>query len=629
MTAKAKNTTEYDVIVVGAGHAGCEAAVAAAKLGARTALITTTLTKVATLPCNPSVGGPGKGHLVREIGALGGIMADVVDASAIQLKELNTSKGPAVRAYRAQIDKPGYNDNMLAVLRATKGLELIEDEVSGVDAERGKITAVQTKHRGALATKSVIICAGTFLNGEIVVGDRVVRKGGRIDEDSVGGLTESLVKLGLKHGRLKTGTPPRIARDSIDYSKMELAPGTAGPVSFSYPDREVLPLESQEPCYLTYTTPQTHKIIMDNLKKSPVFSGMINERAPRSCPSLDLKVANFPDKERHPLFIEPEGRVGGPDGNRMYIQGGSLAFPEEVQEEIIHSVPGLERAQFLAHGYAVVYDYFLPHQLKLTLETKVVQGLYFAGQMNGTTGYEEAAAQGLISGVNAAHKALGRPEFTLDRTQAYIGVLIEDLTTKTHVEPYRMFTSRAEYRLLLRNDNADVRLTRLGYELGLVSEASYMSVEEKQAGIQKALKELQQVRVRQDHGRMPLYELLARPEVKLADLVKDHNLDIPDDLIDAVELEAKYHGYFERQQREADRLRDKAGQPIPDDFDYEKVRGLRNEARKRLEEIQPTTLAQAGKVQGITPADLSILMIALHGYRHRGQSARKAATITT
>ncbi len=611
-----KTTQKYDVVVVGAGHAGCEAAVASAKLGAKTLLITANLQKVATLPCNPSVGGPGKGHLVREIGALGGVMASVVDQSAIQIKQLNTSKGPAVRAYRAQLDKTLYNDAMRAVLERTKGLDLLEDEVKAVIAPAGVVEAVKTAHNGVISTKTIVICSGTFLNGEIIIGDEVVKKGGRIDEKSSEGLTESLLALGLCSGRLKTGTPPRIARDSIDFGQMELAPGSRGAISFSYPERELMDYDQQIPCYLTYTTPQTHRIILDNLQKSPIFSGLITERAPRSCPSLDRKVANFPDKDRHPIFVEPEGHPDGVDGGRMYIQGGSLAFPVELQEWIIRSIPGLQKAEFLAPGYSVVYDFFMPHQLTLTLETKIVQNLFLAGQMNGTTGYEEAAAQGLMAGINASHKALGKKFFILGRCESYIGVLIEDLVTKIHIEPYRMFTSRAEFRLLLRNDNADLRLAHYGYELGLVDKKSYQKTSTKKSQTTQIIQALRRTTKTIDQKKTSAYQWLSRPENDITTTVREFDINVSDEnVLSCVENEVKYSGYFQKAERDAQRLASRREHIIPADMSYDQIKGLRNEARARLTEVTPTSLAQAELIQGITPADLSILMVAIHTHQ--------------
>lgn len=614
-------TDQYDVVVVGAGHAGCEAAVAAARLGARTALITTNLAKVAALPCNPSVGGPGKGHIVREIDALGGIMARVVDDSAIQIKELNTSKGPAVRAYRAQLDRARYNQNMIEILQSTEGLELIEDGVSGVEAKNGKVVGVTTTDGELIRTKTVIVCSGTFLNGEIIVGPKVIKKGGRIDESSVSGLSQSLQKLGLKSGRLKTGTPPRIRRSSIDYSKLEEAPGMGGKISFSHPTRELLPLDKQVLCWLTYTNQVTHQLILDNYHLSGNISGLITETGPRSCPSIDLKVKNFPDRERHPIFIEPVGTEDGPDGELMYLQGCSTAFSPELQEKIFRSIKGLEKAEFIEYGYAVRYDFFPPHQLTRSLSTKVVQGLYLAGQMNGTTGYEEAAAQGLIAGINAARLAKNLEPFVLDRTESYIGVLIEDLVTKTHAEPYRMFTSRAEYRLLLRNDNTSERLTQKGYEIGLVDNATLNRAKARQQLIRRQIDNLKKQKIKYagksstaNSTSTTAYQLLKRPEINYQILKSKYGINLPEDVASSVEIEIKYEGYFERQKRDAEKLQQWRAFVLSDEIDYDTITGIRNEARARLKETRPESIAQAMQIQGITPADLNMLMVSAHAH---------------
>ncbi len=612
-----KKSKQYDVLVVGAGHAGCEAAIAAAKLGVRTALVTTNLEKVATLPCNPSVGGPGKGHLVREIGALGGVMAEVVDKSAIQIKELNTSKGPAVRAYRAQLDRSRYNQNMRDLLHSTPGLDLIADGVNAVEAENGRVIGVKTAKHGLIRSQTVVICSGTFLNGEIIIGPEVVKKGGRIDEASVSGLTESLQALGLKSGRLKTGTPPRILRSSIDYTGLEEAPGMSGEISFSYPQRELLPLREQVMCWLTYTSPQVHQLILDNYHLSGNISGLVTETGPRSCPSLDLKVKNFPGRDRHPIFIEPVGVEDGPDGELMYLQGCSTAFAPDMQEKIFRTIKGLENAEFIEYGYAVRYDFFPPHQLTRSLQTKVVQNLFLAGQMNGTTGYEEAAAQGLMAGINAALASQKLEPIILERDNSYIGVLIEDLVTKTHVEPYRMFTSRAEYRLLLRNDNADRRLTAVGYKIGLIDENTMAQVERKSADIEEAIERLKKHKLSYGGEVMTAYNLLKRPQMSLELFKKKFDIDIAPEILDSVEIEVKYHGYFERQAREADRLAERRAMKLAFDINYDAITGIRNEARLRLKETRPESIAQAMQIQGITPADLNVLMVAAHAHERK------------
>ena len=623
---------KYDVIVVGAGHAGSEAALASARMGCKTLLLTINLDMVSFMPCNPSVGGPAKGVVVREIDALGGAMGRVADATCVQMRMLNTGKGPAVRALRAQTDKAEYSKLMKHTIEEQENLTLrqalVVDLIMDGQTCRGVVTATGTKYY----SQAVIITAGTSLRGEIIIGELKYSSGPNNSMPAVA-LADKLKEYGLEIDRFKTGTPPRVKSSSIDYNKTEEQPGDDEPHHFSFASTDDSYLDDQLSCWLTYTNDKTHKIINDNLDRAPMFTGIIDGVGARYCPSIEDKIVRFADKPRHQLFLEPEGR----ETEEVYVQGLSTSMPEEVQQEMLHSIDGLEDAELMRTGYAIEYDVVLPYQLKATLETKVIENLYTAGQTNGTSGYEEAAGQGLIAGINAALKIQGKEPFILGRSDAYIGVMIDDLVTKGTLEPYRLLTSRAEYRLLLRHDNADLRLTERGHDIGLVSDEQYQQYKEKERMIQVEMNRLTQIRLKptkelqaylESIHSAPLKdgilasELLKRPEVTykgLAPFLGKAAQSLPDVVIDQVEIQIKYAGYIRKAEAEVEKLKRMEEKKIPEDIDFMAIEGLAIEAREKLTKINPTTIAQASRIGGVNPADISVLMV----YLEQGKIARK------
>ena len=617
----------YDVVVVGAGHAGCEAALASARLGLETILFTVSMDSVAMMPCNPNVGGSSKGHLVRELDALGGEMGKNIDKTFIQSKMLNQSKGPAVHSLRAQADKQAYSTEMRKTLENQPNLTIKQGEVTELLAEEGKITGVKLYSGAIYHCQAVVLCTGTYLKARCIYGD-VSNYTGPNGLQAANYLTDSLKKLGIEMFRFKTGTPARIAGNSIDYSKMEEQFGDKRVVPFSFStDPESVQIE-QKSCWLTYTNERTHEIIRANLDRSPLYSGMIEGTGPRYCPSIEDKVVRFSDKKRHQVFIEPEGLYT----NEMYIGGMSSSLPEDVQDEMYHSVPGLENARIVKNAYAIEYDCINPRQLYPTLEFKKIKGLFSGGQFNGSSGYEEAAAQGLIAGINAAMEVKGQEQLVLDRSEAYIGVLIDDLVTKENHEPYRMMTSRAEYRLLLRQDNADLRLRKKGYQVGLIDEETYQKLLEKEAAIAREIERTEHAtiggtpevqKLLEEKGSTLLKsgttiaELIRRPELNYEDLapIDKERPFLPWDVKEQVEINLKYEGYIKRQMKQVEQFKKLEAKKIPEDLDYEKVGSLRIEARQKLEEYRPVSIGQASRISGVSPADISVLLVYLEQYR--------------
>lgn len=618
----------YDVIVIGAGHAGCEAGLAAARIGAKTLMLTINLDMVAFMPCNPSVGGPAKGIVVREIDALGGEMGKNIDKTYIQMRMLNTGKGPAVRALRAQADKYMYQHEMKKTLENEPNLTLIQGMVEELIVEDQEVKGVTTKTGATYRAKTIVLTTGTYLRGEIILGELKYSSGPNNQQPSIR-LSEHLEELGFDLVRFKTGTPPRVNSHSIDYSKTEIQPGDDVPRAFSYETTQFI--TEQLPCWLTYTNEKTHQIIDTNLHRSPMYSGMIKGTGPRYCPSIEDKVVRFNDKPRHQIFLEPEGK----NTQEVYVQGLSTSLPEDVQQEILRTIPGLENVQMMRAGYAIEYDAIVPTQLWPTLETKKIKNLYTAGQINGTSGYEEAAGQGLMAGMNAGLNALGKEEVILSRSDAYIGVLIDDLVTKGTNEPYRLLTSRAEYRLLLRHDNADLRLTDIGHKIGLISEERYVKFSAKKQLIEQEKQRLSEVMLKpnekvqnviKEQGGSELKDgiragdLLKRPEMNYSHIeqLAPSDLELTEDIKEQVEIQVKYEGYIEKSLQQVERLKKMENKKIPENIDYDAISSLATEAVQKLKKVRPLSIAQASRISGVNPADISILLV----YLEQGKIAR-------
>jgi tRNA uridine 5-carboxymethylaminomethyl modification enzyme len=615
---------EYDVLVIGAGHAGCEAALAAARMGCETLLLTINLDMVAFMPCNPSIGGPAKGHVVREIDALGGEMGRNIDKTFIQMRMLNTGKGPAVHALRAQADKFLYQHMMKETIESTEHLTLRQGMVEELLIEDGQCVGAVTKTGAEYRAKSVVLTTGTYLRGKIIMGELMYESGPNNQQPAVK-LSESLRNAGLQLVRFKTGTPPRVHKDTIDFSKTEIQPGDEQPKFFSF---ETTSSDNEQlPCWLTYTSAATHQIINDNLHRAPMFSGAIEGTGPRYCPSIEDKIVRFSDKPKHQIFLEPEGK----NTSEYYVQGLSTSMPEDVQLQILRSIPGLEQVEMMRTGYAIEYDAVVPTQLYPSLEVKLLPGLFTAGQINGTSGYEEAAGQGIMAGINAARKVQGKEAVVVDRSQGYIGVLIDDLVTKGTNEPYRLLTSRAEYRLLLRHDNADLRLTPTGYDIGLIKEDRYARFQHKKEMVELEIERLRSTKIRPDEttqamlasvGSAPLQNsvdiltILRRPEVTYAHIepISPSSHELTEEMKEQVEIQIKYSGYIEKQLIQVERLQKMEKKKIPDDIDYSDIHGIATEAKQKLNKIRPISIGQASRISGVTPADISILLVYLEHY---------------